>query len=241
MAIWNPWHGCHKISDGCKNCYMYRRDAEFGKDSSVVEKTSSFDLPMQKKRDGSYKLESGETVFACMTSDFFVEEADRWRAEAWEIIKQRQDLSFIITTKRINRFYVNLPKDWGKGYDNVTVCCTCEDQQTADNRLPIMLDLPIKRMQIIHEPMLGDIDIEKYLASGKISKVICGGESGDKARICRYDWILHTREQCVKYGIPFYFKQTGARFLKDNRLYNIPRNLQMAQADKAGINYLPDP
>ena len=37
MAIWNPWHGCKKISPGCLNCYVYRRDAEFGKDSRKVE------------------------------------------------------------------------------------------------------------------------------------------------------------------------------------------------------------
>ena len=41
MAIWNPWHGCKKISPGCYNCYVYRRDAEFGKDSSIVKKTAA--------------------------------------------------------------------------------------------------------------------------------------------------------------------------------------------------------
>ena len=48
MSGWNPWHGCTKISPGCKNCYVYRRDAEFGKDASVVHKTASFDLPIKK-------------------------------------------------------------------------------------------------------------------------------------------------------------------------------------------------
>ena len=32
MIIWNTWHGCHKESAGCLNCYMFRRDAEFEKD-----------------------------------------------------------------------------------------------------------------------------------------------------------------------------------------------------------------
>nr|WP_330419968.1 DUF5131 family protein [[Clostridium] symbiosum] len=44
MATWNPWHGCKKISPGCANCYVYRRDAEFGKDSSIVARTFSFEL-----------------------------------------------------------------------------------------------------------------------------------------------------------------------------------------------------
>lgn len=236
MPIWNPWHGCRKISPGCLNCYMYRRDAEFGKDSRRVEKTSSFDMPIQRKRSGEYKLISDSPVYACMTSDFFVEEADEWRPEAWRMIKERKDLNFIITTKRISRFTVGLPDDWGSGYDNVTVSSTCENQRTADERIPLLLSLPIRHIQIIHEPMLEAVNIEKYLENGRIELVICGGESGDDARICRYEWILNTREQCLKYGTPFYFKQTGARFIKDNRLYRIPRRLQMEQARKADIN-----
>ena len=235
MPIWNPWHGCHKISAGCANCYMYRRDAEFGKDSSVVEKTGTFDLPLRKKRDGSFKLD-GDCVYACMTSDFFVEEADEWRAEAWEMIRSRADLHFYIITKRIDRFMVSLPSDWADGYDNVTICSTCENQQTADHRLPILLELPIKHREIIHEPMLEEIHIEKYLSSGRIERVICGGESGDNARLCCYDWILSTREQCIKYGVPFHFKQTGAKFQKDGRIYFIKRSMQTPQAHKAGID-----
>ena len=111
MTIWNPWHGCHKISTGCVNCYMYRRDAEFGKDSSVVSKTGSFKLPVQKKRDSTYKLNEKDYIFTCMTSDFFVEEADAWRTEAWKMMRQRSDQQFYVITKRIDRFTVCLPDD----------------------------------------------------------------------------------------------------------------------------------
>ena len=237
MTIWNPWHGCHKISAGCANCYMYRRDAEFGKDSSVVTKTSTFRLPVQKKRDGTYKLNESGVVYACMTSDFFVEEADEWRPEAWRMIRERSDLQFHIITKRVDRITVGLPDDWGDGYENVTICSTCENQETADDRLPILLDLPIKHREIIHEPMLSEIHIEQYLNTGKVEHVTCGGESGDNARLCCYDWILSIREQCVRYNVPFYFKQTGARFKKDGKIYLIPRSRQMEQARKAGINF----
>ncbi len=164
--IWNPWHGCKKISPGCLNCYMYRRDAEFGKDSSVVTKTASFRLPVQRDRKGNYKLIGG-IVYACMTSDFFIEEADEWRKEAWNFIRERTDIDFYIITKRIDRFNVSLPKDWDEGYENVTICSTCEDQVRADYRLPIMLELPIKHMQIIHEPMLEAISIERSNKRGQ--------------------------------------------------------------------------
>ena len=60
MPTWNPWHGCDKISAGCLNCYVYRRDEEFGKDSSLVTQTSSFDLPLKKNRKGEYKLQPEE-------------------------------------------------------------------------------------------------------------------------------------------------------------------------------------
>ena len=237
MVIWNPWHGCHKKSAGCLNCYMFRRDAEYEKDSNVVTKTNSFDLVIKKKKDGTYKVQEEKGyVYLCMTSDFFIEEADSWRSEIWKMVKERQDLNFFIITKRIERFNVSLPDDWNDGYSNVTICSTCENQETADERLPILLNLPIKHREIIHEPMLEEINIEKYLKSNKIEMVTCGGESGPNARICNYNWILNTRNQCIKYNVPFYFKQTGANFVKENKLYKVSRKDQMRQAHKANID-----
>ena len=240
MSIWNPWHGCQKISPGCANCYVYRRDESIGKDASVVTKTGDYGLPLKKNRQGQYKLtpEDG-TVYTCMTSDFFLDRADGWRQGCWDMIRQRQDLEFHIITKRIDRFAQCLPPDWGEGWDNVTVCCTCEDQDRADYRLPIFLSLPIKHREVICEPMLGEIDVEKYLATGLIEKVTCGGESGDKARPCDLRWIQEVRRECIRCGVRFYFKQTGAVFVKDGRVYRIERRLQMTQADKSGYSYTP--
>ena len=132
MAIWNLWHGCHKISSGCKNCYVYRQDIQYNRDSSIVVKTSKFNLPIKKDRNGKYKIKPGEIVYTCFTSDFFLEDADDWRIDAWDMIRTRKDLYFLIITKRIGRFHVNLPSDWGDGYDNVCICCTTENQERAD-------------------------------------------------------------------------------------------------------------
>lgn len=240
MDAWNPWHGCQKISPGCQNCYVYRRDGQFGKDSSLVAKTASFDLPMRKNRQGEYKLQNtGKIVYTCMTSDFFLPEADSWRAEAWQMIRQRSDLHFAIITKRIHRFTQALPEDWGEGYPNVTILCTCENQEQADKRLPIFLELPIAHREIIEEPMLEEIHIEPYLATGKIERVTCGGESGENARVCDYRWVLETRSQCMAYQVAFHFKQTGAKFRKGEKVYRIDRKLQMSQAKRAGIDYQP--
>ena len=238
MKFWNPWHGFRKISPGCLNCYVYRRDAEFGKDSSIITRTSSFDLTIRRNRKGIYKLQpEGECVYTCMTSDFFVEGADEWKPEIWKMIRERSDLHFAIITKRIHRFQVGLPEDWGEGYDHVTICCTCENQNRADFRLPAFLNLPIRHRTLIHEPMLEQIEIRSYLATGLIEQVTCGGESGPEARICDYAWILDTMQQCREYDVPFWFKQTGANFKKGNRVYHIERKDQMSQAEKARVNY----
>ena len=233
--IWNPWHGCKKISEGCENCYVYRSDVKYERDTSAVKKTLNFNLPIKLNRQKQFKISSGETVYTCFTSDFLLKEADEWRTEAWEIIKQRSDLNFMFITKRIERLTENLPCDWGDGYENVTIGCTCENQARADYRLPIFLSLPVKHKVIICEPILGEIDLSPYL-SGKINRVVAGGESGTSARICNYDWILKIREQCKSNNVKFWFKQTGYRFIKDGKLYLIERKFQHSQARKAGIN-----
>lgn len=215
---------------------MFRRDAMYNKDSTVVYKTKDYKLPLKKHKDKSYYIPSGEQVYTCMTSDFFIKQADNWRNEIWQIIKYRQDLNFIIITKRIERFNECIPEDWNEGYNNVTIICTTENQQTADERLPIFINLPIKHKEIIHEPMLEQININKYLETGKIECVTCGGESGEKARLCDYEWILNTRKQCIKNNVSFYFKQTGALFKKNNKIYKIKRYNQISQAKKANID-----
>ncbi len=240
MSLWNPWHGCHRISPGCTNCYVYRRDDSIGKDASVITKTGDYDLPLRKNRSGDYRLSPDDgVVFTCMTSDFFLGDADEWREACWKMIRFRTDLHFHIITKRIDRFADCMPPDWGDGWENVTICCTCENKDRADFRLPLFLSLPIKHREIITEPLLENTDIEKYLASGLVERVTCGGESGDRARPCDFLWIKELRRQCIRQGVPFYFKQTGAKFIKDGRLYNIERRLQMIQAEKSGYSYVP--
>jgi protein gp37 len=235
--MWNPWHGCHKLSAGCKHCYVYRGDSKRGIDSTIVTQTKSFDLPVRKKRNGEYKIPSGTTLYTCFSSDFFVEDADQWRAEAWEMIHLRNDVDFTMITKRIDRLHVVLPDDWGDGYDHVTICCTVENQDRADYRLPIYIKAPIKHKIIICEPLLERIDMRPYMGS-YVEQVVVGGESGSEARTCNFDWIMEIHDLCVENNISFWFKQTGAKFVKDGRLYHIKRQFQHSQARKAGINFL---
>ena len=187
--IWNPWHGCVKCSEGCAHCYMYFLDGQRGKNGAEIYRTKTgFRYPLSRDRAGNYKVKSGEQLRVCMTSDFFLEEADAWRRAAWEIIDQRRDVVFFLLTKRPERVEKCLPFNWGSGWENVFFNVTCENQRRADERIPILHSLPFKHKGVMTAPLIGPIEMEKYLAQGQIEQVICGGENYDGARPCNFDW-----------------------------------------------------
>lgn len=235
-SAWNLWHGCKKKSEGCQNCYIYRGDARRGQDASIIYKTDKFDYPVQRKKNGEYKTASGNTFYTCFSSDFLLPEADEWRKEAWDMIKERSDCYFFFLTKRPERLLHCVPEDWGDGYDNVSIGVSCENQKRADERLPLLLSLPIKHKNIILAPMLETMDIESYLGPA-IDLVVCEGESGPNVRPLYYDWVLQIREQCIRKNVNFTFRQTGANFIKAGKLYHIQKRYQHSQARLAGIDY----
>lgn len=232
--MWNPWHGCHKCSPGCKNCYVFFLDKIRDKDSNVISKNkTNFNLPLKKDRSGNFKIASGSEVATCFTSDFFLEEADAWREEAWEIIKKRADVYFLICTKRPERILKSLPSDWGEGYENVILTVTCENQQMAERRLPIFLEIPARRRFVFVAPILGKVSLDKFLESGKIDEVAVGGESYDFARECNFDWVKDIYFSCKKHGVNFDFHQTGSNFVVDGKRYKIKHHDEYSQAKKA--------
>ena len=233
-VTWNPWHGCRRVSEGCRNCYVYRIDGSHGKSGGEISLNSDFLLPLRKGRNG-YRIPSGETVYTCFSSDFLLEEADGWREDAWRMMKIRDDLRFIFFTKRIERLADRLPEDWGDGYENVTVGCTCENQARADERLPVFLSLPIRSRVIVCEPLLGRIDLRPYLRDG-IDEVTVGGESGEEARVCDFAWVTDLHDACRDANVRFFYHQTGAKLLRGGKLYQIPRSRQHIQAKLANID-----
>ena len=235
MAMWEPWRGCHRCSEGCRYCYIHKGDARRGVDTDIVTKTERFYAPVSKKKNGEYKIASGQTVYVCFSSDFLVQDADEWRGECWDMIRERRDLHFLFLTKRIERFEDVAPHDWGDGWDNVTVGCTVEDQRHADKRLAIFDRLPIKHKNIICQPMIGRMDISAHLSG--VELVVAGGESDKNARPLDYEWILFLRQQCVDANVSFEFRQCGTNFIKDNRMYHLNVRDLCSQARKADINY----
>ncbi len=235
MARWDPWRGCHKIGPGCNNCYTHLGDVKRGVDTNVITRTDKFYAPIEKKKNGDYKMKSNSLVFVCFSSDFLIEEADQWRQECFNMIKERQDLHFLFLTKRIERLMDVIPPDWGDGYDNVTVGVSVSNQKTVDFRLSILCDASIKHKNIILQPLVEKVDISDYLKG--IELVVVGGEYGKLAREFHYDWVLDIRNQCVQADISFEFRQCGSIFVKDNIRYSLRYKDLMSQAKKANINY----
>lgn len=236
--IWNPWHGCVKISEGCQHCYMFYLDRKRDADGSRIYRTHNFDYPLQRKRGGSYKVRSGELIRVCMTSDFFLDEADSWREEAWRMIRERSDVKFFLLTKRPERVEACLPRDWGDGWDNVFFNVTCENQTRADIRIPILQELPFRHKGVMAAPFIGPIEIERYLARGGIEQVVCGGENYDGARPCDFDWVRSLSRQCREHDVRFCFIETGTVFVKDGRTFRIPdKRVQSEMAFKSGVNH----
>lgn len=234
MAMWNPWRGCRKCSEGCLYCYIHKGDAKRSVNTSEIIKTKDFAKPIEKKKNGEYKMKSG-LVYLCFSTDFLIEEADGWRNDCWQMIRQRQDCTFLFLTKRIDRFMNCIPDDWGNGYENVIVCCTIENQKNAEYKLSIFQNLPIKHKCITAQPLIEAINFEKYLDG--VELVVVGGESDRNARPLNYDWVLDIREQCMRKKVDFEFRQCGTYFIKDGKNYTIQTKDLTKQAKLAGIDY----
>lgn len=237
--IWNPWHGCVKKSEGCANCYMFFLDKQRGGDGSRIYKVkNNFNYPLQRNRDGSYKVKSGEQLRVCMTSDFFLQEADQWRPEVWRMIKQRPDVIFFLLTKRPERVRECLPDDWGEGWENVFFNVTCENQERAEERLPLLMELPFKHKGVMAAPFIGELDIRSCLETGVIEQVIAGGENYDGSRVLKYEWVKRLYDDCVATRVRFCFIEIGSCFEKDGKFYRIAdKRQQSVMAYKSGLQY----
>src|SRR6266850_4495434 len=236
-ATWNPWHGCTKVSPGCKHCYMFTEKERYGQDpTQVVRSKTTFDVPL--------KWREPARIFTCSWSDFFHEAADPWRPDAWEIIRQTPQHRYLILTKRADRIAQHLP--WTRAerpWAHVALGVSVENADYED-RIEHLLNAPAALRFLSLEPLLGPIDLIPYLrdtmdvsdpeldaADGAqvhglervgnrwcrfamIDWVIAGGESGKDARGPDANWVREIRDACQTFGTPFLFKQWGGRTAK---------------------------
>lgn len=212
QATWNPWHGCKKVSPGCKFCYMYRGKEQYKEDPTIVQRSKTrFNDPL--------KWTEPRTIFTCSWSDFFIEEADAWRQEAWQIILITTHHFYQILTKRPERIAQCLPVrfDSPRAFipRNVIFITSVENQETFNERWPIMRELKKKygmKVGLSIEPLLGPIDVWNEFVEHHNAQpdwVIVGGESGNdngkyKYRECQLEWIDDIVSKCQQLAISLF-------------------------------------
>lgn len=217
---WNPWQGCHKVSPGCKHCYMFSEKHRYGKDPDIVvrSKPPTFNSPL--------KWKDPALVFTCSWSDFFVEEADPWREEAWDIIARTPHLTYQILTKRPERISSCLPRSfvWGAGLPNVWLGFSAENGVLFLERVNHLVHVPAAVHFVSYEPALGPIDVARGFAYHELRGdgvyhrvpgldwVIVGGESGYTGRIFDLKWARDVIDQCRTFGVKVFIKQLGSAY-----------------------------
>jgi len=202
-STWNPWTGCIKVSAGCKFCYMYREQSHYGNDPTIIKRTSktTFNAPLRWKNPGK--------VFTCSWSDFFIDQADEWRNDAWAIIKQTPHLIYQILTKRPENIASRLPADWGTGgWANVWLGVTIENRDCL-NRANTLAAIPARVRFISYEPALELVDFSDVLPN--FDWLISGGESGSNPRPALPHWFSLVRMMCAQYGVAYFHKQNGGK------------------------------
>lgn len=194
QATWNIGVGCHKVDSDCKYCYMHRESLNGTRyDPKTVRKTTSvFNMPL--------KLKEPTLIFTSSLTDFFIEEIDEYRHEAWDIIRRCPQHTFQILTKRPERLIECLPADWGdKGYENVWIG-TSIGHQGAIHRLNHMFGFPAAKKFLSLEPLHGPLDLvypEEIFpngpgrcCSGASAECGCMGLPTDPPAIYGFDWVI---------------------------------------------------
>lgn len=201
-ATWNPWYGCAEVSPGCAHCYARREMERYGRDFDTVTRSKTkFTDPLTWK--------TPRIVFTCSWSDWFHDAADGWRDEAWDVIRQTPQHTYLILTKRIERAPERLPwSAFGDPWPNVWLGVSVENQRFA-HRLSILNTLPAAVRFCSAEPLLGPLSISEHLGPHRVSWVIGGGESGADYRETDLAWLRSLRDQCIAQRAKFFLKQLG--------------------------------
>jgi protein gp37 len=239
--------GCVQISPACTNCYAMMLAKRWGFDvwgKDAPRRTfgakKHWNEPL--KWNAAAECEGRRhRVFCSSMADVFEDHptVDQEREKLWPLIRSTPWLDWQLLTKRADRIAQCLPHDWGKGYPNVWLGVTAENQVWADARIPHLLQTPATVRFISAEPLLGPLDVTLHLNRWKcaecgatdhvhpcdsqrfefcantiervtgLDQVIVGGESGPHARPMHPDWARSLRDQCVAAGVSYFFKQWG--------------------------------
>lgn len=208
---YNPWIGCTKVSLGCDNCYAedlmdlrYKR-VVWGQHGERARTKTAAQVVRWNKAAATEPIRP--RVFCASLSDIFDNQVPSgWRSDLWTLIASCPNLNFLLLTKRPQNIRDMLPDDWDDGWPNVWLGTTVENQREADRRIPYLRDVPAVVHFLSAEPLLEEIHPDLC----GVQWVICGGESGSKARLFLPHWARSLHSQCDVAGVRFFFKQTGS-------------------------------
>jgi protein gp37 len=220
----NSWIGCAKVSPGCANCYAERDNNRYGwvdgwglNGERRKTSISNWKKPLAWNR--AAKLAGvRRKVFCASLADVFEDRQEliEWREDLFNLIEQTEYLDWLLLTKRpenIIKWYgiSNYPDEIR---DNVWIGVTAENQEMADKRIPLLLEIPARVRFISCEPLLSVINIDDAWPWDKPFKdgihwIIAGGESGSNDRPMNLEWARSLRDQCKDSGTPYFFKQVG--------------------------------
>ena len=227
---WNPVSGCTKVSAGCKNCYAERMAKRLAGRCGYPEAPHQFDVTLHPDRlEQPLRWKKSRTVFVCSMSDLFHEDVPfDYVDEIFGIMAEAPQHSFQLLTKRPERAisYIsdanlsatNVETHLVWPLPNVWLGVTAENQETADARIPLLLQTLAAVRFVSCEPLLEPVEIRKSWLypydkdhPGKIDWVIVGAETGPGARPMHPDWARDVRDQCQEAGVPFFFKKMSGR------------------------------
>ncbi len=216
---WNPVTGCTKVSQGCKNCYaerIYERFNGKGNFKLVHLHPERLNAPAGWEKPSMVFVNSMSDLFHEAVPFYFINQV------FLKMLYTRRH-TYQVLTKRPERALKFL--NWLKESDDVMykdiitnkgiwIGVSIEDQKTADERIPLLLQIPAAVRFLSCEPMLAPIKLSHLIgrttfAKNDIQWIICGGESGPQARPMHPDWARGIRDYCNRASIPFFFKQWG--------------------------------
>lgn len=164
---WNPVTGCSPVSEGCQNCYA-RRMAYRLRGRCGYPEDEPFRVTMHLDRlDQPLKWKKPRMVFVCSMSDLFHENVEpTFIQDTFWVMEKAPQHIFMVLTKRPDNMRKLLHVFYSGGHElpkNIWLGVTAENQARADERIPILLQIPAAVRFVSVEPMLGPVDLTPWL------------------------------------------------------------------------------
>jgi protein gp37 len=214
----NPWWGCTKVSAGCTNCYAEALARRWGFDVWGRRKRRTFGEAHWREPlawNAEAEAEGApRRVFCASMADVFDEDAPPdEQLRLWKLIEATPWLAWQILTKRPHRILDVVPREWKTDPPANVWWGTSVEGPAVLERVRALARVrgPVRFLSI--EPLLEPIS---RLPLDRIDWVIVGGESGARPRPMQEAWVVAIRDRCRSAGVPFFFKQWGGRFNKQN-------------------------